>query len=215
MIRFPRTELARQLVRALKGQAIFGDAQNGLFLAAPRRTGKSTFLKEDLAPALIAAGAVVVYVDLWSATQRDPAELLTRAIGEALRSHLGSVARAAREVGVSKVSLKGFIEIDPGKIGALDGATIPEALRTLEKATGRTIALIVDEAQHALASEAGEDAMKALKSARDQMNSPDRIRLMLVMSGSDRDKLLRLVANAAAPFFGSRIHQMPDRRAHV
>jgi hypothetical protein len=32
---------------------------------------------------------------------------------------------------------------------------------------------------------------------------------MLVMSGSDRDKLLRLVVSAAAPFYGSQIQALP------
>ena len=62
MIHFPRKVLADELVAALRGQTVFGDAQNGLFLAAPRRTGKSTFLQADLQPALEAAGAVVEYV---------------------------------------------------------------------------------------------------------------------------------------------------------
>jgi nucleotidyltransferase/DNA polymerase involved in DNA repair len=72
------------------------------------------------------------------------------------------------------------------------------------------VALVIDEAQHALTSEAGETAMAALKSARDQLNRPGLVRLMLVMSGSDRDKLLRLVNTNAASFFGSQIHRMPE-----
>jgi hypothetical protein len=56
VIHFPRDTLAQELVAALRGQAVFGDAHNGLFLAAPRRTGKSTFLQADLKPALEAAG---------------------------------------------------------------------------------------------------------------------------------------------------------------
>jgi hypothetical protein len=52
MIACHRTRLAQQLVQALQGKALLGDAHNGLFLAAPRRTGKSTFLQGDLAPAL-------------------------------------------------------------------------------------------------------------------------------------------------------------------
>ena len=40
------------------------------------------------------------------------------------------------------------------------------------------------------ANTAGEAAMAALKSARDQLNRPGAVNLMLVMSGSDRDKLL-------------------------
>ncbi len=46
MFRFPRPALAQQLARAIRGLDPFGDAHNGLFLAAPRRTGKSTPLSE-------------------------------------------------------------------------------------------------------------------------------------------------------------------------
>jgi hypothetical protein len=48
VIAFPRTALAQELVTALQGKTWLGDAHNGLFLAAPRRTGKSTFLQGDL-----------------------------------------------------------------------------------------------------------------------------------------------------------------------
>ncbi len=41
MIAYHRTALAQQLVQALQGRALLGDAHNGLFLAAPRRTGKA------------------------------------------------------------------------------------------------------------------------------------------------------------------------------
>jgi len=71
------------------------------------------------------------------------------------------------------------------------------------------VALIIDEAQHSRTSEEGRTAMTALKSARDQLNRPGETQLLLVMSGSDRDKLLRLVKSNAAPFFGSAISRMP------
>lgn len=52
MIHYPRTTLAEELVAALNGSTVFSDAPNGLFLAAPHRTGKSTFLQQDLKPML-------------------------------------------------------------------------------------------------------------------------------------------------------------------
>lgn len=219
MIAYHRTALAQQLVQALQGRALLGDAHNGLFLAAPRRTGKTTFLQGDLAPALQAAGVEVVYVDLWADTRRDPGALIADAIARALQTHLGLVARVARKAGVKSVKVAGTLDIDTSKIGQVDGLTLVEALRSLKVAAGRPVALIIDEAQHALTSEAGEAAMTALKSARDQMNQPGRVELMLVMSGSDRDKLLRLVVSAAAPFYGSQIQTLPpldtDFIAHV
>lgn len=218
MIAFPRSALARELVAALQGRALLGDAHNGLFLAAPRRTGKSTFLQGDLAPALQAAGVTVVYVDLWADARRDPGSLIADAVGRALASELGIVARAARKASLSKVKVGG-LEVDTSRIGSIEGMTLVDALRLLHENAGRPVALIVDEAQHALTSDAGEAAMTALKSARDQLNQPGQINLMLVMSGSDRDKLLRLVNTAGAPFYGSQVQRMPplgpDFIAHV
>ena len=210
MRHFPRHTLAQELARALQGNQIFGDAHNGLFLAAPRRTGKSTFLKEDLRPELERLGMVVVYVDLWADQRRDPGELIADAIGQALQPHLGTLAKIAKAAGVQNVTIGGALQIDTSRIGRVDGATIVDALRALHETAEAPVVLIVDEAQHALTSEAGEVAMAALKSARDQLNAPGRVNLMLVMSGSDRDKLLRLVNTNSAPFYGSQIQKMPE-----
>ena len=43
-LHFARAELAAQLANDLQGANPFSDAPNGLFLAAPRREGKSVFL---------------------------------------------------------------------------------------------------------------------------------------------------------------------------
>jgi hypothetical protein len=209
VIHFPREALAQELVAALRGQAVFGDAHNGLFLAAPRRTGKSTFLQTDLKPALEAAGAVVAYVDLWADPRRDPGSLIADAVARALAPRLGVVSRAARAAGLESVTVAGALKIDLSKIGKIDGVTLPDALRELHESAKAPVALIVDEAQHALTCEAGEATMSALKSARDQLNRPGEVNLMLVMSGSDRDKLLRLVNTNGAPFYGSQISRMP------
>lgn len=209
LISFPRTALADELVSTLQGKAVFSDAHNGLFLAAPRRTGKTTFLRGDLLPALERAGIVPVYVDLWADLARDPGALIAEAIARALQPHLGKLARLAREAGLEKLNLAGWLQVDTSRIGKVDGLTLVDALRALHETAERPVALVIDEAQHALTSEAGENAMTALKSARDQLNSPGVVNLMLVMSGSDRDKLLRLVNSNGAPFYGSQIQRMP------
>jgi hypothetical protein len=102
------------------------------------------------------------------------------------------LTKLAKSQGISKLKVGGILGLDPRSVGQLDGATLPAALDVLQIAAGAPIALIVDEAQHALTGEMGEATMTALKSARDQMNSPGKVRLMLIMSGSDRDKLLYL-----------------------
>ena len=209
MLFYPRTSLAADLANALQGQTAFSDAPNGLFLAAPRRTGKSTFLQSDLMPELTRRQVVVVYVDLWADQQRDPGSLIAEAVGRALIKQGGVVAKTAKSAGLESITVGG-IKIDTSKIGRVDGTTLTDALRALVEAAKSPVALIIDEAQHALTSEAGETAMAALKSARDQINRPGQTQLMLVMSGSDRDKLLRLVNTNAAPFYGSHIQRMPE-----
>ena len=209
MIHFARTALAKELALALSGRSILGDAHNGLFLAAPRRTGKSTFLQRDLLPELEAQGVVVVYVDLWADQKRDPGDLIAEGIAREIDASLGTVAKFARKSGLDSVTVAGAFKIDTTKIGKVNGATLTDALRALHELAKKPIALIIDEAQHALTSAEGENAMTALKSARDQLNSPGKVSLMLVMSGSDRDKLLRLVNTNSAPFFGSDIKTMP------
>jgi hypothetical protein len=64
------------------------------------------------------------------------------------------------------------MKIDTRKIGQIDGVTLVDALKALHAAATAPIALVIDEAQHALTSEAGENAMATLKSARDQLNRP-------------------------------------------
>ena len=73
---YHRPALAHDLVLRLLDPPPVSAVRSGLFLAAPRRTGKSTFLKADLVPALEGAGARTLYIDLWEDLQRDPADVV-------------------------------------------------------------------------------------------------------------------------------------------
>ncbi|MES2886404.1 MAG: ATP-binding protein [Pseudomonadota bacterium] len=209
MKHFARSELAQEIASAMQGKALFGDAPNGLFLSAPRRTGKSTFLQSDLRPQLERQGILVVYVDLWADQKRDPADLIAEALSKVIADNLGAVSKAVKAASVTTIGPM-WLKMDTTRIGKPEGKTLAEALTMLHEMTRKPIALIIDEAQHALTSEAGENAMTALKAARDQLNTPNQVRLMLVMSGSDRDKLLRLVNTNGAAFYGSQVQRMPE-----
>ncbi|XUO87938.1 hypothetical protein RVM26_02245 [Halomonas sp. KM072] len=68
----------------------------------------------------------------------------------------------------------------------------------------------MDEAQHALNSNEGVNAMFALKAARDALNQGGkRPGLRLVFTGSSRDKLAQLVLHTKQPFFGAEITPFP------
>ena len=208
---FRRAEVARHLVDALTGALPF-NYRSGLFLAAPRRTGKSTFLRNDLIPELTARTIISVYVDLWMNKQADPGQLIADAIKAALRDTESLPRRAARSAGLRKIGLGSFVSFDVDRIGAPDGATLTDALTALRKRTGHPVALIVDEAQHALTTEAGVNAMFSLKAARDALNQgtgDGETSLLLVFTGSHRDKLANLVLRRDQPFFGAEILDFP------
>lgn len=203
---FRRPDYAAEIAQQLLGQSMF--ATDTLFLGAPRRTGKSTFLTGDLTPAMEAAGAHVLYVDLWKDKEKNPADLIAFTIANNLATLQGAIARAAGAVGLSKVSIHG-VEFSLDAVGKKPGASIADALQELQAKAAKPVVFIVDEAQHAIKSKESMSVMFSLKSARDTINAPGVRNLVLVMSGSDRDKLLRLVHGNAAPFLGSRIHELP------
>jgi hypothetical protein len=204
-----RALLAQSLARDVAGES-FVDYSSGLFLAAPRRTGKSTFLNNDFIPECERRGWLAVYVDLWADRDTDPAELISGAIGTALGLFENSLSKAAKKAGIEKISLLRTLSWDFSKPRLPAGTTLAKALEVLHSVAGKMIVLIIDEAQHALNSESGLNAMFALKAARDHLNrgrGPDGVRL--VFTGSSRDKLANLVLKSKQPFFGANITAFP------
>jgi hypothetical protein len=191
---YHRPDLANRLADMLLGNDPLSAAgRSGLFLSAPRRTGKSTFLRNDLIPAVEKAGAVTIYVDLWADKTRDAAELIAEAIRDALASHTGRIARGLRALQrIKKAGAKG------------------EALEALHRRAGKPIVLIIDEAQHALSSEAGADTLFALKAARDALNLTAKTpQLAIVATGSARGKIADMVMRRNQAFYGASVETFP------
>ena len=213
---FHRVELAERYAEALVDPSVTSSMPSGLFLAAPRRTGKSTFLREDLAPALERRDALVIYADFWADRSADPATVIAGAVGRALVTHAGDgsgiVERLGRRLVVEPVSVAG-VGISTASAEA-PAAPLGEALDALSSHTGKMIALLVDEAQHANTSEAGANALFALKAARDALNGGDRAGLRVVATGSNRDRLAGLVNAKAQAFYRATLLDLPRLDAH-
>jgi len=203
---FKRANLARAYCDSLAGKGI-ADARSGLFLAGPRRVGKSTFLLEDLLPEAKARKWLSVYVDLWSNRKMDPAILIIEAVKKELVARKNTFQKLIGRI--RKINLK-VIELDFSQPGLPANVTLSDLLSCLIALSKKPLLLVIDEAQHALSTDAGINTMFSLKSARDQINSaheaPD---LMLVFTGSNRDKLAQLVVKKDQPFFGSEITAFP------
>lgn len=206
---FHRPALAESIMAGLTGEGLI-DYSGGLFLAAPRRTGKSTFLRQDLMPACEQRGWEVVYVDLWTNRHIDPGLLIERAIMAKLQAYASRIKKLLSAAGVDSVSLHQTLTWDLSQPALPDEATLAEALQALHEASGRLVVLFVDEAQHALSSELGMNTMFALKAARDALTlGVEQPGLRLVFTGSSRDKLAQLVLSRDQPFFGNTVTPFP------
>ena len=218
---FPRAGLARQLAARLLGQdPLFNYGRSGLFLAGPRRTGKSTFLEHDLVPQVERLGALPIYVDLWSKPGSDPADLIAEAVRDALRKADGPATKAGRVLQrIRKVNLKTKVKtvfeaefgIEIDTVGQKDGTSLAKAFKALNEHTHRPIVLIIDEVQHTLTSPAGTEMLFALKSARDALNlkTPAKPQLIVLATGSVRSKISALVLKKGEAFYGAAVADFP------
>lgn len=206
---FKRPELAIAYCDALEGKGI-ANARSGLFLAGPRRIGKSTFLTDELMPEANKRGWVTVYLDLWANKNANPADLIAEAIKAKIFTFDKKINKLAKAVKLEKINILGTLSLDFSKPGLPENITLVDALRILKDLAKKPIILIIDEAQHALTTAEGLNTMFAIKSARDQINTQFEMpSLMLVFTGSNRDKLGHLVLKKDQPFFGSEITSFP------
>lgn len=206
---FHRNDLAKKLANRIMTVSPGASSSSGLFLSAPRRTGKSTFIREDLRPALQDTGAIVIYTDLWEDKQADPGKVIISAIRAEVSKYDGVIKRLAKNVGMDKLSLGGMsFLID--KVGLNQDISISAALVALSDETKKPIALIIDEAQHAITTRDGNDTLFALKAARDEVNSSLHYGLRVIATGSSQSKLAMLRNSKDQAFFGAHIFPFPN-----
>lgn len=205
---YHRPELATRLSKLIMQISVGSSASSGVFLAAPRRTGKSTFAREDLRPALEKAGAIVLYADLWQDLTKDPGLVIVDAIREAVGRSDGFITRLAKSSGIERVVVGG-LNFSLDKIGLGKDIDLTTALVALSDESQKLIVLMIDEAQHAITTEAGVAALFALKAARDELNSSRHHGLRIVCTGSNRDKLAMLRNSKDQAFFGASMVPFP------
>lgn len=183
--------------------------RSGLFLSGLRRTGKTTFLKNDLIPALEQAGALVVYVDLWSDTLANPSTLVHNAVRHVLAElqspASATLARLKRVTGadVGVLSFKFGFKLE--NLGRDDGPTLAQAFTEVVQQARTDVVLIIDEVQQAMASDEGHQLLLALKAARDAINplpgTPGHF--LFIGTGSHRAQVSELTAKRNQAFSGA------------
>lgn len=204
---YHRTDYASDMAKQLlHPSALQLQVRSGVFLSGIRRIGKTTFLRQDLIPALEAMGALVVYVDLWVDRSKSPAAL----VHEAVRTTLAQLASPgtgllARFKGLN-VGAAGFtfgFQIDT--VGKEGGATLAQVFSELVDKVQTSVVLIVDEVQQSLGTEDGSNLLYALKAARDAVNTRPGTPgyLLFVGTGSHKSLVTDMATRRSQPFAGA------------
>ena len=207
---FSRPALAAQMARQLIHPDTLSEGlRSGLFISGLRRTGKTTFLRQDLIPALEREHALVIYVDLWSDTKANPAQLVRNALRKALAelqtpgsALLGRLAKVSG-VDVGVFSFKFGFKLE--KIGEPGGASLADVITELVDQAQRDVVLIIDEVQQAITTEEGNQLLLALKAARDAVNpGPDTPgHFLFIGTGSHRAMVSELTTRLTQAFNGA------------
>lgn len=201
---FRRDELADQTL----GTLARGPAQ-ALTLFGPRRTGKTEFLVQDLAPHAEAQGHRVIYASFWQAPLSPLAVLLHALERSRERGGLADRIRTSAWRMAPKLKLSASVpgtgtgaeaEID---LTRLKGEPPTNLLLHLDDLLGkvsrraRPTILLLDEVQELARSRSNASLVAALRTGLDKR----RDGLRAVFTGSSRSGLAAMFSNREAPFF--------------
>jgi hypothetical protein len=205
---YPRPALAESYLAALKSGIAVSTT-----IFAPRRMGKTTFLRKDLTPMAEKQGFTVVYADLWQ-TKQAPALALINALEQALEPKTVGAKINAR-LNTPLKGLKAGAEFAGAKLsaevsleplaGGLQKEQAERALRinSLIKALceKKPVLLLVDEAQEFAKSRENELVATALRTAI----TLNQEKLRVVFTGSSRTQLASVFSDSKAPLYSSGV----------
>lgn len=204
---FHRTAYAEQMAKQLlQPSPLHMNVRSGVLLSGIRRVGKTTFLRQDLVPALEARGALVVYVDLWADRSKSPATLVldaVRATLQQMQTPGSGLLQRFKGLNLGAVGLTLGFQIE--HLGTPGGATLAQAFSELVAKAKVDVVLIVDEVQQALGTEDGTSLLHALKAARDAVNAQPGTpgHFLFLGTGSHKSLITDMATRHSQPFTGA------------
>lgn len=204
---FHRDRYADQMAGQLLNPGPLDEStRSGVFLSGIRRVGKTTFLRQDLIPALEARGALVIYVDLWADPAKSPSALVHEAVRQTLQqlqTKGSSLLKRIKGLNLGAAGLSFGFELD--KVGEPGGTTLAQAFEALVAKTKTNVVLIVDEVQQTLGTDEGQALLHALKAARDAVNAKPGTpgRFLFLGTGSHKSLLAEMTTRRSQPFAGA------------
>ncbi len=204
---FHRESYAGQMAEQLLNPGPLDEStRSGVFLSGIRRVGKTTFLRQDLIPALESRGALVIYVDLWADPTKSPSALVHEAVRQTLQQLQTKGSSLLKRVKGLKLGAAGIsFDFELDKVGEPGGSTLAQAFEALVAKTRTNVVLIVDEVQQTLGTDEGQALLHALKAARDAVNAKPGTpgRFLFIGTGSHKSLLAEMTTRRAQPFAGA------------
>lgn len=186
---FPREQFAREVIGMFNS-----GMSHALTFFAPRRKGKTEFLKHDLIPAAEEKAWKTVY---YSFMEGEDADKAAGFIG-CLQAALGGAGLLSRLGARLKGSLPGIAEAEVSFGAAKEGTARPSISQLIGQlaAQGPTL-LLLDEVQELAGREENKVLIAGLRTGLDLHK--DKVKV--VFTGSSRENLRRMFASSTAPFF--------------
>ena len=194
---FPRTELAKQVL----GMFDSGLASSLTFFA-PRRMGKTEFLRKDIMPLAEHNGWRVFYfsfLDAGAHSEQQFIDALTSfAQKDGFISKASNLLKSIGKVSGEVAGVKGEFELGTQQTNN----SILTAIERLAQQQSPVL-LLLDEIQ-ALAGNAHKSTIASLRTALDT----DKDRIKVIFTGSSREGLRKMFSASNAPFFhyGQNLH---------
>jgi hypothetical protein len=204
---YHRTAYAKELAQQmLQPSPLFQNVRSGIFLSGIRRVGKTTFLRQDLIPALEAEGAIVIYVDLWADRIKSPATLVHDAVRATLKELSTPGSGLLQRLKGLNLGAAGFsfgFQVD--SVGTKGGTTLAQAFEELVEQAKADVVLIIDEVQQALATDEGYSLLHSLKAARDAVNAQPGTpgHFIFLGTGSHKSLVTDMATRRSQPFTGA------------
>jgi len=194
---YRRPELAKRYLDRL-----LNSPNRALSIFGPRQTGKTTLLQNDLVELAQHAGLTPLYVDFMATT--NSLELLNSRLAQLVQG--AKMALSKRRV--KSASVAGFgvgLEEYPTDPSSTDhGVQLQNHFAALNRLKpGVRIVLMLDEAQELTKLKDGEATMKSVRALFNTFQG----QLLLLITGSSREGLLRLFGDRHRASFGLADHE--------
>lgn len=188
---FPRTGLAQQVLGMFES-----GLSSALVFFAPRRMGKTEFLRKDVQPLAEKKNWNTFYfsfLDIGEQVQEEFTQALAIFAEKtgAISSKRGMLSRI-RKLGVNAAGIGANAELDGPKAVSVDMKTIFSCLADKAK-----VVLLMDEVQVLTKNDNNQQFIAGLRTSLDIHKDTIKV----IFTGSSREGLRRMFSQASAPFF--------------